>query len=300
MTTANMNALDHGAVDGALGGVVDGVHGAALAPSAAPFVHRRRSAATVGGWLWELILRLLAPLVWRGERRIARKLEGFSATEAGSALDMLKAAELTCDPTLRRLFFRHAIDEARHARLFHDAACRLACDVRQNERDRARATRQNLFQTMSLTRFIAFVYLAEARGEAQFRALARHFARRPELGELFARIARDERFHVAYSRRLLDQWRADGRAGEVRRALLAERGARALGTWRRSGRVLGDAVAGVLLGVLYLVALPLFALVARLADPEVPGWQAGRGGVPLEGSRADRAQQALARARRQF
>ena len=42
-----------------------------------------------------VMVRLTAPLAFRSELRVARKLEGFAAAEAGSALDMLKAAELT-------------------------------------------------------------------------------------------------------------------------------------------------------------------------------------------------------------
>ena len=74
----------------------------------------------------QLLLRLLAPFVWRNERKVAAKLDGFASTEAGSALDMLKAAELTDDPTLRRLFFRHAMDEAEHRRA-EIAKRRLQC-----------------------------------------------------------------------------------------------------------------------------------------------------------------------------
>src|SRR5687768_13821574 len=70
----------------------------------------------------QILLRFVAPFVWRNERRVAAKLDGFASTEAGSALDMLKAAELTDDPKLRRLFFRHAMDEARHAQMFRLAA----------------------------------------------------------------------------------------------------------------------------------------------------------------------------------
>src|SRR5690348_15059907 len=60
-------------------------------------------------------LRLVAPLVWRDQRRTARELDALAATKTGSALDLFKAAELCGDPELRGLFFGHALDEARHA-----------------------------------------------------------------------------------------------------------------------------------------------------------------------------------------
>jgi rubrerythrin len=238
-------------------------------------------------WSPRLVVRLVAPWVWRTPKRVAAKLEGFAATEAGSALDMLKAAELTEDPELRWLFFRHAMDEARHAQLFGEAARKLSGDVRpqRSEYNLIHATRQNLFERLGLVRFIAFVYLAERRGEAQFRGLQEHFADDPELQNLFARIGKDEKFHVAYSHRLLAEWRASGKGGEVRRALWTVRGKRALDAWRRSGRLLGDVLARVMLTLVYLVVLPLFVVVQRLAEPARAGWKRPKGRASLDSAR---------------
>lgn len=245
-----------------------------------------------------LMVRLVAPLVWRSDVKIAAKLEGFAATEAGSALDMLKAAELTDDPALRRLFFRHALDEARHAQLFRAAARRI--DPRGRDAGGAseyrliHATRQNLFERYGLVRFVAFVHLAELRGESQFRALRDHFRAGSDgndLGELFARIAREERFHVAYSGKLLADWRREGRAREVWQAVARVRFTRAFDAWRRIGRLFGDHATRLLLGLLYLVLLPLFALIQRRRDPVRNGWKRGRRGHEMN---------TLTDARRQF
>src|SRR5512138_1582119 len=65
--------------------------------------------------------RLLRPVhrwVWRDAHRRARKLLTFAATEEDGGRDLSRAAELTRDPLLRRLFLRHALDECRHAELF--------------------------------------------------------------------------------------------------------------------------------------------------------------------------------------
>jgi rubrerythrin len=225
----------------------------------------------------ELLVRFVAPLVWRNDAKIARKLDGFASTEAGSALDMLKAAELTDDPKLRRLFFRHAMDEARHAQLFRDAARRLAGTGRgaASEYNLIHATRQNLFETMGLVRFVAFVYLAERRGELQFRALGEHFVDRPELCDLFARIAKDEKFHVSYSRKLLRDWgnESQSRGREVLLALWYVRLARARDTWLRAGRLLGDVLSRICMSVIYLLVLPPFVLLSRWRDPELRGWK---------------------------
>src|SRR5213593_1301505 len=65
--------------------------------------------------------RLLSPVhawVWRTPGRRAHKLLRFAETEADGGRDLARAAELTRDPLLRRLYFRHAEDEQRHAHLF--------------------------------------------------------------------------------------------------------------------------------------------------------------------------------------
>src|ERR1051326_4376203 len=56
--------------------------------------------------------------VWRDPARCARKLLAFAQTEEDGGRDLLRAAELTCDPLLRRLYLKHAVDEERHAALF--------------------------------------------------------------------------------------------------------------------------------------------------------------------------------------
>src|SRR4051794_35803539 len=65
--------------------------------------------------------RLLRPLhrwVWGDARRRGQKLLRFAQTEADGGRDISRAAELTSDALLRRLYLRHALDEQRHANLF--------------------------------------------------------------------------------------------------------------------------------------------------------------------------------------
>src|SRR5438094_9555638 len=69
----------------------------------------------------ELIRSLLRPLhrwVWLDTARRARKLLRFAETEADGGRDLVRAAEVTPDPLLRKLFLCHARDEQRHAELF--------------------------------------------------------------------------------------------------------------------------------------------------------------------------------------
>src|SRR5437868_14396804 len=64
------------------------------------------------------VLRPLHGVVWRDPQRRARKLLDFAETEADGGRDLARAAELTGDALLRRLYLRHAEDEQRHADLF--------------------------------------------------------------------------------------------------------------------------------------------------------------------------------------
>jgi len=223
-----------------------------------------------------MFVRVIAPVVWRNDSKVAAKFRRFSATEAGSALDMLKAAELEKDSRRRKLFFRHALDEARHSNYFRDHARQIdAGEAGLNSRyDLIHATRQNLYQGLPLVDFVAFVYLAERRGAAHFRSLESHFKDRPEIHDLFKRIGKDENFHIRYSKRLLDEWTKEGRGSEVRAALRRIRLNRAWDAWRRSGRQMGDFVSRLALRISYFVVVPPFSLIQRVLQPQQHGgWQ---------------------------
>src|SRR5438309_9159157 len=65
--------------------------------------------------------RMLIPVqrwIWSDADRRVQKLLRFSETETEGGRDILRAAEVTSDPLLRRLYLEHAIDELRHADLF--------------------------------------------------------------------------------------------------------------------------------------------------------------------------------------
>src|SRR6266404_2354777 len=65
--------------------------------------------------------RMLTPVhrwIWSDTDRRVQKLLHFSETETDGGRDILRAAEVTSDPLLRRLYLAHAIDELHHADLF--------------------------------------------------------------------------------------------------------------------------------------------------------------------------------------
>lgn len=225
-----------------------------------------------------LVLRLSAPFAWRSDRRIATKLHGFALTEQGSALDMFRAAEAATDPQHRRLYLRHALDEARHARRFREAAVALVPDSQPRAHERHHALPQDLYANLGTERFLAFVHLSEAQAHKHFIVLARHFERQAErqhIALLFSELAREEQFHVAYSRHLLGQLYAkEVREKRVAKALSRERRSLAWAAWKRAGVRLGGRFTTLLMLVVFVAVLPLFALITRLTGGGLakPGW----------------------------
>jgi hypothetical protein len=227
--------------------------------------------------------RLATRIAWGSDRRVATKLMGFAATELGSSLDMIRASERTTDARLRRLYYRHGLDEARHAQAFRDAARRLDPTGAEHTRahEKLHALRQDLHEHLGEIGFVAFVYLAESKARRHFAGLAAHFARpatppaQRGLAALFDTIGKDENYHCTYSGHLLDEWRALGHRTEVARALRKVRAQAAWRTWRNSGRRIGDVMVRVMLASLFITVVPIFALLQRLArrrPATLPTW----------------------------
>jgi hypothetical protein len=71
------------------------------------------------------ILRPVHRWVWGDFDRRVRKLIAFAHVEGDGGRDILRAAEVTSDPLLRRLYLEHAIDELRHSGLFRERGAAL-------------------------------------------------------------------------------------------------------------------------------------------------------------------------------
>src|SRR5450755_463741 len=63
---------------------------------------------------------------FRAPLRTARLLYGFARTEEQSQLELRDAARACPDERRRALYLRHALDEARHSRLFAEHAEELS------------------------------------------------------------------------------------------------------------------------------------------------------------------------------
>jgi hypothetical protein len=235
--------------------------------------------------------RVLLPIhrwVWRDVDRRARKLLRFAETEADGGRHLARAAELTSDPLLRRLFLRHSLDEDRHAELFRRRGRAL-----RRERSPARAGGFDAdwlapgergldhleVGALSEAELLAFLHFSEKAAAGRF-ALYRDMLEGDDgTRAVFTDVLHDEEFHMNYTRTQLARvapvrsrgalWR--GRAGRLWRAYL------------RAAAALAGVLGSVMLTLQYYVLLPVFALCARrAARGDVPGWHSRTPGAGLE------------------
>src|SRR5437588_8676812 len=88
-------------------------------------VSRVMMAAVKRGAPLDRIMRPIHRWVWGDADRRLRKLLAFAEVETDGGRDILRAAEVTPDPLLRRLYLEHAIDELRHGELFRQRGAAL-------------------------------------------------------------------------------------------------------------------------------------------------------------------------------
>jgi hypothetical protein len=233
--------------------------------------------------------RLLRPVhkwVWGDFDRRVRKLLLFAEVETDGGRDILRAAELTPDPLLRRLYLEHAIDELHHGDLFRQRGSALL---------RTRSTHdQTLFNGSPLPgghglddlhvenepdhRLLAFLHVAEKAAADRFAIYRDVVDDDPPTRAIFEEILRDEVFHMNYTYTQLARMSPGSYKRQVWRA-------RASRLWKRYLRA-AAAVAGlfgpVSLTLVYFVVLPPFAWLARRAEKREPlGW------IPISGDRRD-------------
>ena len=233
--------------------------------------------AIVGGARVDRMLRPVHRWVWGDVDRRVRKLLAFAEVEGDGGRDILRAAEVTSDPLLRRLYLEHAIDELRHADLFRRRGAALL---------QLRSTRSKvLFSTSPLPgghglddlsiegepdhRLLAFLHVAEKAAAGRF-AIYRDVVGDDALTRaIFEEILHDEVFHMNYTYTQLTRVLPRSYRRQVWRA-------RASRLWKRYLRV-AAAAAGVLgtaiLTIMYFVLLAPFAWFAKRAERREPvGW----------------------------
>jgi len=231
----------------------------------------------------DLLLKPLHRWIWKDPSRRARKLLDFSRTEADSSRHMSRAAELTRDPLLRRLYLRHAGDERRHAEAFRARGSEILREVGgQADGFSARwlAPGERGFDELpvdgaSEDGLLAYLHLSEKAAAGRFVVYEEVLRPDPKTRQLFTGILADENFHTSYTRKQL--FRLEPARGG-RRILKAS----LLRAWKLYLRAAG-AVAGmmgdVLLRLQYFLFLWPFALIVPRDNP---GWVRSRARPPLE------------------
>jgi rubrerythrin len=226
--------------------------------------------------------RMLRPIhrwVWGDFDRRVRKLIAFAQVEGDGGRDILRAAEVTPDPLLRRLYLEHAIDELRHADLFRERGAALL---------QLRAARSTaLFDTSPLPgghglddlaiegepdhRLLAFLHVAEKAAAGRFAIYRDVVDDDPSTRAIFEEILRDEVFHMNYTYTQLT--RVLPRS--YRRQVWQARASRLWKRYLRAAAAVAGLFGGAVLTLMYFVVLGPFAWLAKRAERRTPpGWTA--------------------------
>lgn len=224
--------------------------------------------------------RLLRPVhqwVWAdGDRRL-RKLLTFADVETDGGRDILRAAEATADPLLRRLYLEHAIDELHHGDLFRHrgaALWRARGGVRRVLRTGNPLPGGHGLDDLKIDgqpdhRLLAFLHVAEKAAAGRFAIYRELVDDDPRTRAIFDEILRDEVFHMNYTYTQLSRIAPRTR----RRHVWHARATRLWNRYLRVAAVVAGAVGGLLLLLMYVVVLPAFAWLAKRAERREPiGW----------------------------
>lgn len=219
-------------------------------------------------------------LAWRNPLRRARNLLRFAEVEADGGRDIVRAAELTPDPLLRRLFLKHALDEQRHADLFRARGLAL---IRALPRGTAAGVRADWLapgerglddlrvESEGDEALLAFLHLSEKQAARDFASYVAVLGDDPPTQAVFEKVLHDETFHMTYTRRELDRV-ASKRAGA---RLWMARTQRFWKAYLRLAAGLASLFGAIVLTLQYYLLLPAFALAARRAARKEPeGWSA--------------------------
>ena len=225
------------------------------------------------------MLEPLYRLIWSHPGRRARKLLRFAEVERDGGRDLVRAAELTNDPILRKLYLAHARDEARHARLFRNRGVELLHDRPMETgasalRAEWLAPGERGLDDLRIERvgdgpLLAFLHLSEKAAAKSFDAYRYALPDDPTTRQVFERVLRDEEFHMNYTRAQLSRIEPERQKMLIWRA----RFSRLWKGYLRLATALAGMISGVVLTVFYFIVLPPFAILAKRAmRREEEGW----------------------------
>src|SRR5213592_323823 len=217
--------------------------------------------------------RLLKPIhrwIWGDVERRVQKLLRFSEIEIDGGRDILRAAELTPGPLLRRLYLEHAIDEFRHGLMFRRRAASLLSAVASGSNpgfqgDWLAPGGHGLDDLQvddeSDYTMLAFLHLSEKAAASRFTVYRDVMQHDPPTRAVFDEILHDEMFHLNYTLTQL----ARVEPQRQRRRLWRARFSRLWKAYLRLATGLAGILGSLLLTIQYFVLLPPFAWLAKRA-----------------------------------
>jgi rubrerythrin len=216
--------------------------------------------------------------IWSDSGRRVQKLLRFGETETDGGRDILRAAEVTSDPHLRRLYLEHAIDEFRHGVLFRHRAAELlrVSSARSNsgfQGDWFTPGGHGLDDLQvdgeSDSDMLAFLHLSEKAAASRFTVYRDVMQHDPPTRAVFEEILHDETFHMNYTLTQLARVEPKRHKRHLWRARLSR-------LWKgylRLATSLAGILGSVLLTIQYFLLLPAFAWLAKRAERrERSGW----------------------------
>jgi len=225
--------------------------------------------------------RLMRPVhrwVWRDHDRRLRKLLAFADVETDGGRDIVRAAEVTPDPLLRRLYLEHAIDELHHGDLFRSRGAALLRERRSqgtslfdgNPLPGGHGLDDLSIEGQPDHRLLAFLHVAEKSAAGRFEIYRQLVDDDPETLAIFETILRDEVFHMNYTYTQLTRIAPK----TYRRHVWHARARRLWNRYLRVAVALANVFGTAILTVIYFLVLPPFAWLAKRAERrETPGWQ---------------------------
>jgi hypothetical protein len=224
--------------------------------------------------------RLMRPIhrwVWADQDRRLRKLLAFAEVETDGGRDILRAAEVTPDSLLRRLYLEHAIDELHHGDLFRDrgtALLRARRGARRVLLDGNPLPGGHGLDDLRIDgqpdhTLLAFLHIAEKSAAGRFAIYRELVNDDPETRAIFEEILRDEVFHMNYTYKQLTRVSPD----RYRRHVWHARAKRLWNRYLRVAAALAAVIGNLVLTVMYFVLLPPFAWFAKRSERREPtGW----------------------------
>jgi hypothetical protein len=225
--------------------------------------------------------RMLGPVhrwIWRNDERRVQKLLRFGETEIDGGRDILRAAEVTADPLLRRLYMVHASDELRHGLLFRRRAASLLRTLPSGLRSSFQVEwlapgghgldDLNVAEETDDT-LLAFLHVSEKAAASRFTVYRDVLQHDPGTREVFEDILHDEMFHMNYTLTQLVRVSPERHRRHLWRARLS----RLWKAYLRLASALAGVIGAIILTIQYFLLLPPFAFLAKRAERrEQPGW----------------------------